>query len=126
MTDRWLTSLLVVAILLVPGVALADFKRDYGQGLAALRKDDWERVASKMQEAIAEEPRAQAEIRLSGMNFVPYVPHFYLGKALFEQGDCIGAAQAWQTAKEQGQIQNMADECAELEAGRATWQPETG
>ncbi len=125
MTDRWLIRTFMVAILLAPASVFADFKRDYGQGLAALRKDDWERVASKMQEAIAEEPRAQAEIRLSGMNFVPYVPHFYLGKALFEQGDCIGAAQAWQTATEQGQIQNLSEEFAELEAGLATCQPET-
>jgi hypothetical protein len=125
MTDRWLTILITFSILLAPTLALADFKRNYGQGLAALRKDDWERVASKMQEAIAEEPRAQAQIRLSGMNFLPYVPHFYLGKALFEQGDCIGAAQAWQIATEQGQIQNMADEFAELQAGLDTCQPET-
>ncbi|HKJ18501.1 MAG TPA: hypothetical protein VJ984_14200 [Xanthomonadales bacterium] len=125
MTDRRFILMIAAAILFAPGVVLADFKRDYGQGLAALRKDDWERVASKMQEAIAEEPRSQAEIRLSGMNFVPYVPHFYLGKALFEQGDCIGAAQAWQTATEQGEIQNMTDEFAELEAGLATCQPET-
>jgi hypothetical protein len=53
------------------------------------------------------------------------VPYYYLGKALFNMGDCIGALQAWQNSIDQGQVQQLAAEYADLQQEMTSCQPET-
>lgn len=86
---RWLFLLLM----LLGSPALADYKRSYQDGLNAVEKREWARARTAMQAAIAEEPKPAARLRLYGMRYVPYVPHYYLGLAAFQAGDC-GAALA--------------------------------
>jgi hypothetical protein len=51
------------------------------------------------------------------MRFDPYIPHYYLGVALSEQGDCAGALEAWQVSESQGFITKL-DQYADLEERR--------
>lgn len=78
-------------LLLAPSLALADYKSDYRDGVAAAERQDWARVDALMRKAMAEEPEPQARIRLYGQVFVPYVPKFYLGLAAFNRKDCTTA-----------------------------------
>ena len=61
-----------------------------------------------MREARAEEPRDTGErVNISGMDFVPYVPNYHLGLALYNLKDCVGALSAWQALEGQGGIRRV-------------------
>lgn len=83
----------LLVLLLLPAVALADYKSDYREGVAAAERQDWARVETLMRRAIEDQPAPdpQARIRIYGTVFVPYLPYFYLGLAAYSRGDCATA-----------------------------------
>jgi hypothetical protein len=94
-TRHWITNALTVSLLtLAAGIARADFKSDYSDGIKAADKANWANTRAKMQSAIAAEPNPQARVRLYGMVFSAYIPHYYLALAAFKMGDCAGATAA--------------------------------
>ena len=84
---RWLLALM----LLVPFAALADYKSDYREGIAAAERQEWAKADALMRKALAQEPNPQPRIRLYGQVFVPYVPQFYLGLSAWARKDCKSA-----------------------------------
>lgn len=100
-------SSLLIASLLLAGTADAagrKFLEDYKSGLEAIEAEDWERAADLMQRALGR--RAGEARRLPRYVYLkPYLPHFYLGLALFKQGDCKGALKAWQRSEGYGVVQ---------------------
>ncbi len=98
-------------------MAQADFKRDYQEAVDAIDDGDFAKAREKLEEAIAEEPTSQARVRTYGMRFVPYLPHYYLGEALYQLGDCEAALAAWDEALAQGVVQGL-DEVTTLQQNR--------
>lgn len=85
---------LFALLLLAAGAAQADYKSAYQDGTKAAASKNWRLVQNKMNEAIADNATPQARLRLYGMVFEPYVPHFYLALAAYNLGDCPGALRA--------------------------------
>ena len=94
MTKTLAASLLTLAA----GIAHADFKSDYSDGIKAADKANWANARAKMRSAIASEPNPQARVRLYGMVFSAYIPHYYLALAASNLGDCAGATAALNNA----------------------------
>ncbi len=88
------TALLGLAFALAACFANADFKDDYTSGVKAADKANWANARAKMQSALASEPNPQARVRLYGMVFSAYIPHYYLALASFKLGDCNAAKAA--------------------------------
>lgn len=86
---RW-----VCMLLLWPALAVADYKSDYRDGVAAAERGEWARVKSLMTRALAEQPEPNPKMRLYGMRFEAYIPQFYLGLAEFSTNQC-GEALKW-------------------------------
>lgn len=84
-------AFLVFGLALAATHASADFKDDYTSGVKAADKANWANARAKMQSALASEPNPQARVRLYGMVFSAYIPHYYLALASFKLGDCAGA-----------------------------------
>jgi hypothetical protein len=57
-----------------------------------------------MRQAIAENPREGERVKLYGLRFEAYLPHFYLGLALLNAGDCEGAVKAFDASEAAGAI----------------------
>ena len=106
-----------VALLLLPLSALADFKKDYDSALKAIENSNWQQAAADLERAIAENPDAMERVRMYGMKFIPYLPHYHLGLARFRMGDCAGAIAAWDIAEAKGVIQSQ-NEFAQLQRDR--------
>ncbi len=87
-----------------PRLAFADYKDSYKQGVEAIEKSKWADAARLMQEAIGGKAVEGETIRFYGQRFEPYLPHFYLGLALFNAGDCAGALRSWATSEAQGAV----------------------
>lgn len=86
-------QLAVLALLLWPAAARADFRTDYRDGVIAADRQQWDRVDALMLRAVTARPNPDARImvRISGVHQVPYLPQFYLGLAAFSRRDCDAA-----------------------------------
>lgn len=115
---RQILILTGLAGMLFAAPAVADFKQDYLNAVKALNKGDVQEAISEFRSAIADNPQADPAVRFYGMRREPYLPHFFLGNALYQAGDCVGAMQAWQTAEQQG-VAASAGEGAALAANMA-------
>jgi hypothetical protein len=83
----------------------ADYRDTFRKAIQARNRGRWADVVRYLREAIAEQPRETGErINISGMDFVPYLPHYFLGLALFRGGDCSGALQAFAQSESDGTI----------------------
>jgi hypothetical protein len=93
-------------LLLLSAPASGQYLNAYKSGLEAIEARNWEQAARSMAEAIAE--RGDEKMKLPVRFFLrPYVPHFYLGYARFESGDCAGALAAWAESERQGVLQRL-------------------
>jgi hypothetical protein len=88
--------------------ASAQYLNAYKSGLEAIEAEDWERAESAMREALSD--RTEEKLKLPVKLFLrPYLPHFYLGYARFERGDCAGALAAWAESERQGVATKLPD-----------------
>ena len=94
-------------------------------GLDARADKKWRDVTVQMRRAIqanAEESTRKVRSRLGGLlrqGGTEYLPHFFLGEALFNLEDCVGAIDAWSTSERQGAIRSRADLVAIVQDGYA-------
>ena len=99
------TLVLLASIAAAEAPAQGQSQRAYRDGVKAAEKGDWQSVKELMTVAIAD--RAEERKR--------YTPHYYLGLALFELGDCDGALGSWQTSQQQGALGK--EELAKVRSG---------
>ncbi|MCP4656958.1 MAG: hypothetical protein GY856_16225 [bacterium] len=97
----------LAAALLFTGIAAGDAKESYRSGLDAVEAGRWEEAVRHLRQAIAERGEEKGTFRR-------YLPHYYLGVALAEQGDCRAAIEAWAESESQGQVWKAKEEGAEL------------
>jgi hypothetical protein len=97
-------------------VDAAEFVEYYKAGVAAIESEDWDRVGEMMQRAIEIQPNAKARIK-KGLFFKRYLPHYYLGQALYQSGDCAAALASWQESEAQGVVTRF-PEYDQLQAAR--------
>lgn len=96
---------LVLGMLLPTGVAFADYKDHFKDGFNAVERKKWSEAAESLRRAIAERPESGGRpVLIYGRRFEPYLPHYYLGVALYNLGDLDGAARAWREAERQGEV----------------------
>jgi tetratricopeptide (TPR) repeat protein len=100
---RRIAALAALLAALVAPALLADFKDAYKRGLDAIEQKRWDEAARQLRIAIAERPEA-AGLLNAGTLFRRYTPHYWLGIALAEGGDCRGAVAAFETADKQGKL----------------------
>lgn len=107
---RRLRSRLLLTIALAGGapglVSAAEFLEFYKNGVAAAASQHWTLAAEMMRKAIEEQPNAKTKIKRA-LYFRRYLPHFYLGKALYETGDCAAALTAWQESEKQDVVRRF-------------------
>ena len=84
----------------------AEFVEFYKSGMAAIESQQWTSAAELMRQAIEQQPNSRARVK-KALYFRRYLPHFYLGKALLETGDCPGALNAWRESETQGVVQRF-------------------
>ncbi|MCH9649220.1 MAG: hypothetical protein K0U98_13350 [Deltaproteobacteria bacterium] len=113
MGGTWLALLLATSWTLP---ARGDFLDSYKAGLEAVDQENWPEVATQMRLAIEEQPSSSPRLK-KRLYLKRYIPHYFLGRSLFEQQDCRGALAAWKKATAQGVIERY-DEMASLERDR--------
>lgn len=112
----------LAALLAAPPVRAqgeGSFLDAYKAGVDAVQAEDWPLVERRMRAAIAGRAE-EADRLLRHFHLKPYLPHFYLGLALAEQGRCAEALDAFAESERQGVVTGLADEIAILRARTAS------
>ncbi|MBS0571188.1 MAG: hypothetical protein JSS28_11300 [Proteobacteria bacterium] len=84
----------LLAFLLAPVLAHADFSDDYIAGLAALDNGQYASAVKYLQRALAARATSSTPVEIDG-NPQPYLPHHFLGMAQYKTGDCAAAKVEW-------------------------------
>lgn len=109
---------LLVAILVAGSVwadvAWADARDLFKEAMDGVEAKNWTQVESKLRQAIELDPAADKRTFVKD-----YLPHYWLGVALQEQGDCRGASAAWDESERQGVASGSSD-AADLSRRRAS------
>jgi hypothetical protein len=83
-------------VLLLPGLASADWMSEYDRGLRALRAGNHEVAEAHFRAAIREKRDPVERQRFQGQRFDAYVPQHWAAVAASARGDCEGALDYWQ------------------------------
>jgi len=92
-------------------------------GLNARGDRKWQDVALQMRRAIQDDAAESTRMVRSGIGGLlrqggtQYLPHFFLGEALFNLQDCVGAVGAWSRSEQQGAVRSRPDLLAILQNG---------
>jgi len=79
--------------------------KEFIQGIKALDKNRLKESETFMQGAEAKLPGDGELVRIYGTRYEPYLPLYYLGLALYRQGDCPGALVHWRRCLSSGALQ---------------------
>jgi hypothetical protein len=99
----------LLAITLSPALASAQDEA-FKQGLEARGDKKWPDMARSMRAAIQRDPQESPRKVRSGIGALigqgtEYLPYYFLGEALKNQGDCAGAVSAWSISEAQKVVQ---------------------
>ncbi len=92
-------------------------------GLEARTGRKWQETAAQMRRAIQSNPQESSRKVRSGIGGLlrqggtEYLPHYFLGEALFNLDDCAGAVDAWSKSEQQGAIRTRPEFVAVLQKG---------
>lgn len=92
-------------------------------GLSARGDRKWQDVVVQMRRAIQEDATEATRMVRSGIGGLlrqggtQYLPHYFLGEALFNLQDCVGAVGAWSRSEQQGVVRSRPDFLAILQNG---------
>ena len=114
-----LAALMCVA--LCPVLASAQDEA-FKQGLQARGDKKWADAARAMRVAIQKDPQESSRKVRSGIGALigqgtEYLPHYFLGEALKNLGDCPGAVSAWSASETQKVVQSKPEYVAILQRG---------
>ncbi len=77
----------------------------FAEGIKARDQGRWKDAEDWLRRAINKNPQATGEkVRVYGMKFERYIPYFYLGLALFHQGDCRNALTNFDRSRNEGAV----------------------
>src|SRR5688500_14511773 len=97
----------VVFLGLATSAAAQDRDAAFRAGLDARQEKKWPEVSNQMRLAIQADPKEDVRRvggRLFGIGGETYLPHFFLGEALYNQNECAAAIEAWSRSEQQGVI----------------------
>lgn len=92
--------------LMAPSAARAGYWEDFKDARDAVDAEDWQKAETLLRSAVADNP----EPRKRPLSSRRYVPYYYLGVVLQEQGDCPGALEAWKTSRQYGVVKAGSEE----------------
>ncbi len=88
--------------------ALAGYRESFKLGMDAFDRKRWEEVVRHMRAAATEQPEEGERVKLYGLRFEAYYPHFYMGYAYVQLGRCAEARKALHVSQSQGAIRGSA------------------
>jgi hypothetical protein len=117
----WRAAVVLTVALVWPAAALAQDDA-FRRGLDARGDREWKTVVMHMRTAISMDPKESTR-RVGGFlgrfGSTEYMPYYFLGEALFQLQDCVGAVEAWAVSEQQGAVRARREFAAAIGDGYA-------
>jgi hypothetical protein len=117
-----ISSAMCAGLMCFPSAASAQDDAAFKAGIDARNAKKWQEAAQNMRRAIQMNPQEgtrKAATGLFGRGGTEYLPHFFLGEALFNLQDCAGAVDEWGKSEQQGAVRSRADFMGIIQSGYA-------
>jgi tetratricopeptide (TPR) repeat protein len=110
MRGQWIPSnskvaLFVLAFYWATVALAAEWYKEYETAIDNIKKGRYGEAIPHLRAAIAQKNQEGLNIKFYGMKFDDYLPHYYLGKALFNQQNYQAALNELELSSSQGEIQ---------------------
>jgi tetratricopeptide (TPR) repeat protein len=103
-----------------PAATAQEQDEAFKDGLDARESRKWQEAAEQMRRAIQADPKESSrKVRTGIFGGTEYLPFYFLGEALFNQGDCARAIEAWSVSEQQGAITSRSESVAFVRKGYA-------
>lgn len=97
-------------VALAPPTRAASPDSLFRDGVKAADRDDWLTVERAMRRALEIDPEeSERKVSITGMRYEQYLPHYFLGLALYRMGRHEAADRAWRESSDQGVIRDWRD-----------------
>lgn len=108
------TASAALMLLLCSALARGDHRDDFANGVIALERGDLPEAVRLLSAAVKENPKESTDrVKLYGMRYKEYVPHFFLGIAYSKSGDCFSAIEELTESERQGVAQGLTKNASE-------------
>lgn len=104
-----MSVLLALLSATVPLGAIDRYPEDFSRAIQAQDLKEWKKSVELLRKALEMQPEDGARVRIYGMKYRDYLPHFYLGLAFYKQGKCGQALEAWDKSQDIGIVQGKAE-----------------
>lgn len=92
------------AIAATRSVTSTDYRENYREAIRAIDFKNWNEAARRLRSAIDKKSQEGGMILIYGVRNETYLPHYFLGVALYNQGQCSEAMVEWDKSLDQGAI----------------------
>ncbi len=110
---------LVAALMATTIYAGGKFYNYYEEGLAYMKRGDWDRAIDEFKAAASLEFKDRPNVRTYGMHFIEYFPHREMGICYFNLGDTDNAAKQLQISQAFSSSKRASEFLAKLGRGEA-------
>ncbi len=91
----------------------------FRRGSQAMDHKEWEKAEELIREASEQWPECGNQVRIPGTFTKRFLPHYFLGLVLYEQGRCPEALAEWEESEVNGCIQKYKKDYGKLQRIRA-------
>jgi hypothetical protein len=102
---RLLTAAGLALLLASAGQAGPRKPEEFKNGIKAQDRGDWPGSVPLFRQSLEKLPEDGELVRIYGTKYKSYLPHYYIGLALYKQNDCAGALEEWEECLGVGAIQ---------------------
>jgi tetratricopeptide (TPR) repeat protein len=102
-------AIVLAALAATASPVWGDYRSSYAKGITAMDRQEWNDAIRWFREAAQENPKEGGRVLIYGLRYREYLPHYYLGVALFRSKNCEAALEAWARSEEQGLVRRMAE-----------------
>jgi tetratricopeptide (TPR) repeat protein len=89
-----------------PPLKAADrYPEEFRAALGDQERGDWQKSVESLNQALRKKPEDGGRARRYSTIYISYLPLYYLGLALYKQGDCAGALKEWDQSLSAGFVQ---------------------
>lgn len=79
---------------------------EFKTGIKAQDRGDWQGSVPLLRQSLEKLPEDGQLVRIYGTKYKSYLPHYYLGLALYKQNNCAAALKEWERCLGVGAVLN--------------------
>ena len=104
-----------LVMVLVSSLAAMEWYAHYTKAVKAFESKDWQETIRQIQEGLKEKPEPKVKARMTGIDFVDYLPYYYMGASYYNLGNFEQAQSAFNKSLDFGEIKKVGNLYSDLQ-----------